>query len=282
MILFKYLPPDRMDVLRRRTLRFTQPGDFNDPFEFRPQIQAAASPDDVQAYVEEHFETLVDQELAKYGALARLVGGPNVRELLLRQKSMLPELFQLLQPQMLQRVAPAIDTVLNLNVGVLCLSEVRDSILMWGHYTDNHRGLVVGFDSKHPFFSRRRSDKDEFGFLRQVIYQLERPHVTLADTTSPAWFQTKSNDWAYEKEWRLVSPLAQAEHRIEAHPYPICLFEFAPDAVREIIVGMRAAPALAQEIRSMARDFPQATLLKAREDPAEYGLLIDVSSRGHR
>jgi len=250
MILYKYLSPDRMDVLRRGMVRFAQPGDFNDPFEFRPRIQAAASSDDVRAYVEEHFEALVDQELAKYGALARLVGGTTARELLLNQKSMLPALFQLLQPQMLQRVAPAIDSLLNVNVGVLCLSEVRDSILMWGHYTDNHRGLVVGFDAAHPFFSRRRSDNDEFGFLRQVIYQLQRPQVTLTDMTSPAWFQTKSDDWAYEKEWRIVRPLSEAEHRIEAQPYPICLFEFAPDAVREIIVGMRAAPALVQEVRS--------------------------------
>ncbi len=275
MVLYKYLTPVRLDVLRHKRVRFTQPGDFNDPFEFRPQIQSAASADDVRAYVEEHFETLVDQELEKYGGLARLVAGTNVRELLLRQKAMLPELFRLLQPQVLRGVAPAIDAFLNLNVGVLCLSEVRDSILMWGHYTDNHRGLVIGFDSTHPFFARRRTESDEFGFLRQVIYQVHRPQVTLTDTTSPAWFQTKSPDWAYEKEWRIVRTLSEAEQRIDATPYPICLFEFSADAVREVIIGMRATPALIQEVRSMRASFPQATLLKAREDPQNYGLLVD-------
>jgi len=275
MILYKYLPPARSDVLQHKKVRLTQPGDFNDPFEFRPQIQSAASADNVRAYVEEHFETLVDQELAKYGALTGLVAGTNVRELLLKQKAMLPELFRLLQPEVLRGVAPAIDTLLNLNVGVLCLTEVRDSILMWGHYTDNHRGLVIGFDSTHPFFSRRRSPSDEFGFLRQVIYQVHRPQVTLTDTASPAWFQTKSPDWAYEKEWRIVRTLSEAEQRIEADPYPICLFEFSADAVREVVVGMRAAPALIQDIRSMGRSFPMATLLKAREDPQNYGLIID-------
>jgi hypothetical protein len=69
MILYKYLAPVRSDVLRHRRIRFTQPGDFHDPFEFRPRIQSAASDDEVRAYVEEHF----DQELEKYGALARLV-----------------------------------------------------------------------------------------------------------------------------------------------------------------------------------------------------------------
>jgi hypothetical protein len=225
--------------------------------------------------VEEHFEALVDEELAKYGSLVPPLLEANIREIMLKQKSMFPGLFQLLQPHVLQQVAPAIDTIFNLNVGVFCLSEVRESILMWGHYTGNHRGLVVGFESTDPFFSKQRSESDEFGFLRPVIYQVRRPQVTLADTTSPAWFQTKSDDWAYEKEWRIVRPLSQANQRIEADPYPICLFEFSPSSVREIIVGMRAKPALVGEVRSMAGDFAGATLLKAREDPDNYGLLFD-------
>jgi hypothetical protein len=200
MILYKYLPAVRVDVLRRRAVRFTQPGDFNDPFEFRPKIQAVASSDDVRGHVEEHFDTLVDEELAKYGSLVPPLLQANIREIVLNQKSIFPGLFQLLQPHVLRRVAPTIDTILNLNVGVFCLSEVRESILMWGHYTGNHRGLVIGFESTDPFFSKRRSESDEFGFLRPVIYQVQRPQVTLADTTSPAWFQTKSDDWAYEKE----------------------------------------------------------------------------------
>jgi hypothetical protein len=38
---------------------------------------------------------------------------------------------------------------------------------------------------------------------------------------------------------------------------------------------MRATPALVQEIESMRASFPRATLLKAREDPQNYGLLND-------
>ena len=61
MILYKYLQPARVDVLLHIQIRFTQPGDFNDPFEFRPNICALASNDEVQAYVEEHFEQLVEE-----------------------------------------------------------------------------------------------------------------------------------------------------------------------------------------------------------------------------
>jgi hypothetical protein len=275
MILYKYLQPVRLDVLEHRSIRFTQPGDFNDPFEFRPRIREVASDAEVRAYVEEHFEQLVDEELAKYGALAKLLSQVDLRGMLLKQKALLiPAMFQLLEPAAIQRLSPMIDGFLNLNVGVLCLSEVRDSILMWGHYTDSHQGFVVGFDSDHPFFSRQRGGRDEFGFLRRVEYRSQRPQVTLTDTTSLAWFQTKSELWSYEKEWRIVRVLSEAEHRIDRSPFPICLFEFAPDAVREIIVGMRSAPSFIDEIQYLATGFPRATVFLAREDSG-YGLVVN-------
>lgn len=272
MILYKYLHPTRLDVLENKEIRFTQPGDFNDPFEFRPCIQRAASEEEVRTYVENNFEKILEEDLAKYGAL---VPKAALKEILLKQKNKLPEIFQFLEPQMLQKISPLVDSLLNQHVGVLCLSEVRDSLLMWGHYTDSHKGFVVGFDSNHPFFSMRKSKHDEFGFLRRVSYQLQRPCVVLSDTTSPDWFQTKSEQWAYEKEWRIVRVLSEAERRVDRTIFPIYLFNFPPDAVLEIIIGMRSTPAVITEIRSLAAVFPRAKLLKAVEDPSNYNLIID-------
>jgi hypothetical protein len=67
MILYKYLHPDRVDVLARKMVRFTQPGDFNDPFEFRPYIESAAADEAVRDYVEANFDKLLD---ADYGGLS--------------------------------------------------------------------------------------------------------------------------------------------------------------------------------------------------------------------
>lgn len=275
MILYKYLPVARLDVLEHNRIRFTQPGDFNDPFEFRPQIQESASDAQVQKYVENNYERLVQEELAKYGALVQFLPQPMLKELLLKQKAMLPEIFRLLEPEMLKKVSPMIDGFLNGNVGALCLSEVRDSILMWGHYAENHQGIVVGFDSNHSFFSKRRSEQDEFGFLRRVHYQFQRPKVVLTDTDSIEWFQTKSEQWRYEKEWRVLRVLSEAEHRIDAKPFPVCLFEFEADCIAEIIIGMRAVPATIQKVRSLATDFPRAVLLKTLEDASNYSLIFD-------
>ena len=272
MILYKYLQPVRVNVLEQKMIRFTQPGDFNDPFEFRPYIQSAASDEAVRNHVEANFDKLVDAELAKYGAMLQPGLARALKENL--NKADVLEFFRQLEPQVLSRLAPSIDAVLNQHVGIMCLSEVPDSILMWGHYTDDHRGFVVGFDSDHAFFSKRKSQQDEFGFLRQVNYQHERPRVVLSDTSSPVWFNTKSDQWAYEKEWRMLRVLSECDNRKEGTPFPICLFGFPEDAVLEIIIGLRSTSSLLQRLESLAAGFPRAALLQARENPTDYSLLL--------
>ncbi len=273
MILYKYLQPVRVDVLEQKMIRFTQPGDFNDPFEFRPYIHSAASDDQIRN-VEANFDKLVDAELAQYGALLQPGVGRILKETLTRNKTTVLESLQRLQPNALKSLSPSIDALLNQNVGILCLSELADSILMWGHYTDDHRGFVIGFDSDHAFFSKRRSNQDEFGFLRPVNYQRERPRVVLSDTSSAVWFSTKPDQWAYEREWRMLRVLSESDCRKDNSPFPVSLFAFPEDAVSEIIIGLRSTPSLVWGLESLARTFSKATLLRAGENPTDYSLII--------
>ncbi len=215
MVLYKYLTPARIDVLERRRIRFTQPAAFNDPFEFKPHIESTASQEHLREYVEQNFDEILRKELKEYPILSKLLPGESAVDLLRPFKASIPGLFQLLEPSFLPGVSVAINSVFNANVGVLCLSEIRDSLLMWGHYTDNHEGFVIGFDQNHPFFSVRRGPEDEFGFLRQVKYCRNRPRVTMANTTGTEWFETKSDEWAYEKECRMLRVLEDAESWLE-------------------------------------------------------------------
>jgi hypothetical protein len=274
MILYKYLQPTRVDVLEQRIIRFTQPGDFNDPFEFRPYIHSAASDDQVRNYVEANFDKLVDAELSQYGAVLQPGVRRMLKETIALNKTSVVDFLRDLQPHVLKTLSPSIDALLNQNVGILCLSELADSILMWGHYTVDHRGFVIGFDSDHAFFSKRRSQQDEFGFLRSVNYQQERPKVVLSDTSSAAWFSTKSNQWAYEREWRMLRVLSEADCRKDNSPFPVCLFKFPEDAVSEIIIGLRSTSSMVQRLESLARTFSRATLLRAGENPTDYSLIL--------
>jgi Protein of unknown function (DUF2971) len=278
MILYKYLTPARLDVLDRRRIRFTQPAAFNDPFEFKPYIESAASQEHLRDQVEQNFDEILRRELKEYPILNRLLPGESAVDLLRPFKSSIPGLFQMLEPQLLSHVSAAINSAFNANVGVLCLSEIRDSLLMWGHYTDNHEGFVIGFDQNHPFFSVRRGPEDEFGFLRQVKYCRNRPRVTMTNTTGAEWFETKSDEWAYEKEWRMLRVLQDVECRLEGAPHPICLFSFPTDAVVEIIAGLRCSLELRERLRTLSKGYPKARLFLAEEHSSEYALSIRADS----
>jgi hypothetical protein len=278
MVLYKYLTPARIDVLEHRRIRFTQPAAFNDPFEFRPYIESAASQEYIRDFLEQNFDAMLKRQLEEYPIFSKLVPGEHALNLLGRLKSSIPTLFEQLEPQYLPRVSTAINSALNTNVGVLCLSEIRNSLLMWGHYTANHEGFVIGFDQNDSFFSVRRGPEDEFGFLRQVKYSRNRPRVTLANTTGAEWFQRKSDEWAYEKEWRMLRVLADADRRVEGLPHPICLFGFPADSVLEIIAGLRCSPEVLDRLRTLSKGYPKAKLLQAQEDPSEYALSIAADS----
>jgi len=46
--LYKYVVPDRVDVLQNGSIRFTQSEYLNDPFELRPQIEQLLSNTDIE------------------------------------------------------------------------------------------------------------------------------------------------------------------------------------------------------------------------------------------
>jgi hypothetical protein len=89
------------------------------------------------------------------------------------------------------------DTV-TAHVGVMCLSEVHDDILMWAHYGDSHRGVCLVFNPTDAFFAT----------AQPVHYRLARPDVnplihSQEEMLDSAMF-TKSDHWAYEREWRIL------------------------------------------------------------------------------
>src|SRR5450755_4024642 len=105
MVLYKYLTPARLDVLEHRRIRFTQPAAFNDPFEFKPYIESAASQEHLREFVEQNFDAILRRELEEYPILSKLLPGEQAVNLLRPFKSSIPSLFQLLEPQYLTRVS---------------------------------------------------------------------------------------------------------------------------------------------------------------------------------
>lgn len=89
--------------------------------------------------------------------------------------------------------------------GLICFSEDWVDPVLWSHYAAKHRGIALGFDV-------------DAGIAKQVSYQAARlkearPTETSTITAELAEFLvcTKYESWKYEREWRILAPLASAE-----------------------------------------------------------------------
>jgi hypothetical protein len=89
--------------------------------------------------------------------------------------------------------------------GVYCLTECINNLLLWAHYADGHRGVCFRFRTDGLF---RDFGNHKVGMLIQMGYQKRYPTVSFYRDglfkKARAVLATKSSDWRYEREWRLL------------------------------------------------------------------------------
>jgi phage replication-related protein YjqB (UPF0714/DUF867 family) len=248
--IYKYMSAERgRSVLSEGLIRYTPPEVFNDPFEMKPfyeqvvdygKLATLIESPSVQASAEERitgvYRTLPAEfkerfPLSTVLAMLREISGDKAEAMLRTVLGPLDAHTRLFGAQ--------INKSLNDAIGVLSLSATNDSLLMWAHYADNHRGLLIEFDSEHEYFNRRRGPDDEFRHLRKVAYTTQRPRVNLMRANSTDIFLTKSLEWQYEDEYRVLMPLEEADELRTQKGDPIHLFSIPPNCITGVILGAR-------------------------------------------
>lgn len=265
-------------------ISFPAPSALNDPFEMQPFYESLSLDPKVRRQLTtENAGDALKEELAK--ALPNVP--KEIQDLLKGKEEFIDQFADIIAPFAVEFSPIILDSAtealgngiyqgLNKNVGVLSLTEKRDDLLMWAHYADHHRGFVIGFDSKHSFFDQRLNEKDDFRHLRPVTYTETRPTVQFArDDELAAVLLTKSSEWSYEREWRMLLPLALQNKEISVQGNRIPLFEFPSDAVMEIIFGCRINEDTRKEIeRFIFADlrYERARVFRAKLNKQYYRL----------
>lgn len=254
MFVYKYLHSDRIDVLEKCRIRFTQPSALNDPFECFP---------DLSLYKAKKCQKLKEspegRALARYGEIDADV------------KASLFDIGEILIGEISQSYV------------FLSLSKLRDSLLMWSHYAQDHRGFVIGFERDCRMFNPQ--SLSDFG-LTDIEYSHERwvlPEDGLDSMTeaeinlaNQKWFFLKSQEWKYESEVRLMTRTDRSDVTLPVeNGEPIHLFRFEPAMVREVIFGYRTKSCLKKKIEKIARSFPFAQLYQSKLDPQFFRLNIE-------
>jgi Protein of unknown function (DUF2971) len=248
MIVYKYLHPERIDVLSNNLIRFTQPAALNDPFEVTPNLSE----------IRRFFEKLTKD----LGQGTDLI---DADDNFVSTQQTITDTFGRWNADNASKVT------------FLSLSKKRNNLLMWSHYCDSHRGFTLGFDACHRFFSIPIPGRKSV--LREVSYA-DRPLMPAPDGDIDAFFRantnilTKSHHWAYEEELRMcASPAAADETKAGLNEEPIYLFRFPSEALREVLLGYRMLKEHREAILQIVADrYPNAKIFQTALNESEYDL----------
>jgi len=188
-------------------LKVALPSECNDPFEFTPSSRATLT----RQYLLEkwkndpsHFRPVYDQMVAD-GFLQPFC--EFLRFLPAQITRIFPRILKLHQAALIEDDLRSRDQASEV-AGVLCLSARNESIPMWSHYADMHRGVVIGIKARDSTFSQ--------AIHRRVRY-LKRRRVSVdpfATVGTKKWWEqinrtifSKSQEWDYEQEYRILFSL---------------------------------------------------------------------------
>lgn len=254
MSLYKYVPPERLDVLRNLCIRFTQPGAQNDPFEFRPLVSRFRRSEVARQKLSEQWDKQFPDAVGQLNSNTQIrlkefmrkfpAGVASVRELRLAEAD----------KQSDPAIRENIFQELNRRVGILSLSEVPDSFLLWWRYASGQNGFVYEFDDKHPWFWAKTEEKDDTHELRKVNYVDVPSSQYLSELTAFEVLYSKRKNWEYEREWRIMRPLVEGwQPRANEETY---LFRIPPPALTRVIVGASATEDSIDELLGILKSNP--------------------------
>lgn len=183
------------EVLRENNLFMASPDYFNDPFDCRISInyRLLDSPEKIKKYaisfVNRNKDFLLRKNVNLQDAVERMIidYSKNIEQIQANYENIL-------------------FAKQNLHYGVLSLSKRWDSILMWSHYAQNHRGYCVGF------WEEKLRESRKFGKGGPITYNPENDYPVINPLKENEQDQmidkfkethTKAFDWKYEEEYRV-------------------------------------------------------------------------------
>jgi hypothetical protein len=160
---------------------------------------------------------------------------------------------------------------------VFCSTADHNNLLMWAHYSDQHRGAVIEYTPSIEKASALLASKPvTYSVKRPFLFQSAEEVLMIYLGEFPKkWtlkmehgiFYSKSIEWAYEKEYRLVIPNFIKRHE------KFVLLPFYEEELSAIYFGCRMSPEDKQMAARLAISVNKnVKLYTALVHPREYNL----------
>jgi len=234
-------------MLRDRRLFFSDPHTVNDPwdckpwFDYRPMLADPAKREEMITFFRSHVpsETLNHPLRSVYEDMIRKDDSQLIKAV--------ENSSRILADQIALR-------------RMYCLTPFPDNTLMWSHYANNHSGICLEFDKNKLLIAR----------ARPVRYRDTYPEWTPAGVSDGPLelVLTKSKDWCYEREFRIMGSLLDGPTKLDGYFVPL------PDgALTAIILGCTNEDH--DEILSIVNEYaPGLAIKRAIRVPNHYKLKI--------
>ncbi|MGH1437526.1 MAG: DUF2971 domain-containing protein [Lewinella sp.] len=174
---FKYYKIDKYlyDLIINHEVWFSDPTHFNDPFDTNLRVKEFNS---IEDFCEKNPRLIEDEEVSK--KLSELSVSPSKISRFLKNMT-------------------KIESETASSFGVSCFSYNNDEVLMWSHYSNNHQGVCIRFESKY--------DEEFFRLILDVNYTHKYPEINNEDdlmTKLSKVLSYKHTNWSYEEEIRVI------------------------------------------------------------------------------
>lgn len=257
-------------VLERRTLRWSSPLLFNDPFDIPRELSFGISSEDIVRALAARMAGLIEHPPADTSNLQ-----PKLRLIVeMIKKGISADLTKQLLAGLADSAEAHRPTGQSLEelremwrswlprFRILCLTESPAHAAMWYHYADQYRGVALEL---------RCDDELDSAWLgaKPVTYPAQKPAVYTAD----GWAEllttvdglaiknllevatyTKAPDWSYENEWRITSFMKAPESGLFTD------YSFNQRELAGVYLGPKIAPKDRQTILALAARFPAAAI----------------------
>jgi len=253
LILYKYRDwsvKNHRKVITNQEIYFPRPSEFNDPFDGNIPVRW-----DLMTY-DECFEKNLE--------IINIAHKDKDQKLVREYAKKVTDEKTLWHPDKLKKERPEQLEKWNSIIGLFSLSSIPDNILMWSHYSYNHTGFVVGFDTESLMMDY------DFDYIEPIVYQDEYPLITGDDDTTIQFYKKffhKSELWRYEDEWRI------SKNHISKR-----IVKLKKETIKQIIIGCRTQPKESDNIIKCTRKHLgfDVQIMKARQDEDNFKITIEA------
>jgi len=232
--LFRYLRDDANlnAMLAKPYLWFSNPKNFNDPFDLTNTFTAESDIDDLIWYLKKYSPSNFNEKSEFY---EKVFSSEETRNGIFKS-------FNDFQS--------AIHKTYLENIGICCFSYENASTLMWSHYASGHEGVCIVIDTKRFISDFALLKVDYVDVLPKWNWIENRKKfgnsATYNINIDQAVLGSKFKQWAYENEYRLISR-KQGKHLIY------------PEAIAGIICGTKMNAHRKIEIENLAQKMNSQT-----------------------